>query len=138
MKLVDTADLKSADAERRRAGSSPALGTRTCLIFRHSPSCHAAPKANESAIRRGGQSPYYRAAVAPSASGAPPSKPLRTSAAPDALLFPGFSRGGALSENALLALLARAGYFGRQTAHGFRASFSTWAHEVREGRSGCD
>jgi integrase len=59
-------------------------------------------------------------------------KPLRTSAAPDALLFPGFSRGGALSENALLALLARAGYFGRQTAHGFRASFSTWAHEVRE------
>ena len=41
-------------------------------------------------------------------------------------------RHGALSENALLALLARAGYFGRQTAHGFRASFSTWAHEVRE------
>lgn len=34
-------------------------------------------------------------------------KPLRTSAAPDALLFPGFSRGGALSENDLLALLAR-------------------------------
>jgi hypothetical protein len=32
----------------------------------------------------------------------------------------------------LLALLARAGYFGRQTAHGFRASFSTWAHEVHE------
>ena len=37
-----------------------------------------------------------------------------------------------LSENALLALLARAGFFGRQTAHGFRASFSTWAHEERE------
>jgi integrase len=37
-----------------------------------------------------------------------------------------------LSENALLALLARAGYFGRQTSHGFRASFSTWAHEVHE------
>ena len=49
----------------------------------------------------------------------------RTSA-PDptipALLFPGFTRHGALSENALLALLARAGYFGRQTAHGFRAA----------------
>ncbi len=27
VKLVDTADLKSADAETRRAGSSPALGT---------------------------------------------------------------------------------------------------------------
>jgi integrase len=59
-------------------------------------------------------------------------KPLRTSDDGGALLFPGFTRHGALSENALLALLARAGYFGRQTAHGFRASFSTWAHEVRE------
>ena len=49
-----------------------------------------------------------------------------------ALLFPGFTRHGALSENALLALLARAGYYGRQTGHGFRASFSTWAHEVHE------
>lgn len=58
--------------------------------------------------------------------------PLRTSADDSALLFPGFTRHGALSENALLALLARAGYFGRQTAHGFRASFSTWAHEVQE------
>ena len=46
------------------------------------------------------------------------------------LLFPGFTRYGALSENALLSLLARAGYFGRQTGHGFRASFSTWAHET--------
>ena len=27
VKLVDTADLKSADAETRRAGSTPALGT---------------------------------------------------------------------------------------------------------------
>lgn len=59
-------------------------------------------------------------------------KPLRTSKAADALIFPGFTRHGALSENALLALLARAGYFGRQTTHGFRASFSTWAHEVAE------
>lgn len=59
-------------------------------------------------------------------------KPLRTSDDGASLLFPGFTRHGALSENALLALLARAGYFGRQTAHGFRASFSTWAHEVRE------
>lgn len=57
---------------------------------------------------------------------------LRTTEAPDALIFPGFTRHGALSENALLALLARAGYFGRQTSHGFRASFSTWAHEVAE------
>ena len=59
-------------------------------------------------------------------------KKLRTSKDPGALLFPGFTRHGALSENALLALLARAGYFGRQTAHGFRSSFSTWAHEVAE------
>jgi integrase len=57
---------------------------------------------------------------------------LRTDDSANALLFPGFTRHGALSENALLALLARAGYFGRQTAHGFRASFSTWAHEVAE------
>jgi integrase len=57
---------------------------------------------------------------------------LRTGDGTDALLFPGFTRHGALSENALLAFLARAGYFGRQTGHGFRASFSTWAHEVAE------
>lgn len=57
---------------------------------------------------------------------------LRTGPDEAALLFPGFTRHGALSENALLALLARAGYFGRQTTHGFRAAFSTWAHEVHE------
>jgi integrase len=57
---------------------------------------------------------------------------IRTGPEESALLFPGFTRHGALSENALLALLARAGYFGRQTAHGFRALFSTWAHEVHE------
>jgi integrase len=54
---------------------------------------------------------------------------LRTSDDADALLFPGFTRHGALSENALLAMLARAGYFGRQTSHGFRSAFSTWANE---------
>ena len=59
--------------------------------------------------------------------------PLRTSDDAGALLFPGFTRNGALSENALLALLARAGYFGRPRHRtGFRASFSTWAHEVHE------
>jgi integrase len=57
---------------------------------------------------------------------------IRASADDGALLFPGFTRHGALSENALLALLARAGYYGRQTSHGFRAAFSTWAHEVQE------
>ncbi len=61
-------------------------------------------------------------------------KSLRLSEDPGALIFPGFTRvgHGALSENALLALLARAGFFGRQTAHGFRGSFSTWAHEDAE------
>jgi integrase len=57
---------------------------------------------------------------------------LRTGPEDTALLFPGFTRHGALSENALLALLARAGFYGRQTAHGFRAAFSTWAHEEHE------
>lgn len=59
-------------------------------------------------------------------------KPLRTSEDADALIFPGFTKHGALSENALLALLERAGYAGKQTSHGFRAAFSTWAHEERE------
>ena len=57
-------------------------------------------------------------------------KELRTHDGTDALLFPGFTRAGPLSENAILALLARAGYFGRQTGHGFRAAFSTWANEA--------
>jgi integrase len=49
----------------------------------------------------------------------------------DSLLFPGFGRrnGGGLSENALLALLVRGGLYGRQTAHGFRSMFSSWAHD---------
>jgi hypothetical protein len=55
---------------------------------------------------------------------------LRTSNDPGALIFPGFTRYGHLSENAILALLARAGFYGRQTGHGFRASFSTWANET--------
>lgn len=58
--------------------------------------------------------------------------PLRASDTDGALLFPGFTRSGALSENAFLALLARAGYFGRQTMHGMRAAFSTWAHETAD------
>ena len=57
---------------------------------------------------------------------------IRVSPEPEALLFPGFTRHGALSENAMLALLARAGYFGRQTSHGFRSSFSTWSNEEHE------
>ena len=35
VKLVDTVDLKSTDAETRRAGSSPALGTRKPVTNRH-------------------------------------------------------------------------------------------------------
>jgi hypothetical protein len=34
VKLVDTVDLKSTDAETRRAGSSPALGTRNPVVTR--------------------------------------------------------------------------------------------------------
>lgn len=59
---------------------------------------------------------------------------LRTTNAPDELIFPGFTRSGYLSENAITALLARCGFFGRQTGHGFRASFSTWAHETAKAR----
>ena len=54
---------------------------------------------------------------------------LRASDDAGALVFPGFSKAGTLSENALLALLARAGFFGRMTTHGLRASFATWAHQ---------
>jgi integrase len=59
-------------------------------------------------------------------------RPLRRSDEADALIFPGFTRAGSLSENALLAMIARAGFYGRQTSHGFRAAFSTWAHETYE------
>jgi integrase len=54
---------------------------------------------------------------------------LRQTGEPDELLFPGFTRIGHLSENAFIALLARAGFYGRQTAHGFRATFRTWCGE---------
>lgn len=57
---------------------------------------------------------------------------LRTSDDDSAIIFPGFAsraKHGALSENALLAMLARAGYFGRMTTHGLRASASTWMYE---------
>jgi integrase len=54
---------------------------------------------------------------------------LRQTRKPDELIFPGFTRAGHLSENAFTALLARAGFYGRQTAHGMRSAFATWAHE---------
>jgi integrase len=56
-------------------------------------------------------------------------KTLRQTGEDSELVFPGFTRRGSLSENAFIALLARAGYYGRQTAHGARAAFSSWAHE---------
>jgi integrase len=54
---------------------------------------------------------------------------LRQTRDPGELIFPGFTRHGVLSENAFIALLARAGFYGRMTAHGARAAFSSWAHE---------
>ncbi len=54
---------------------------------------------------------------------------LRQTREPGELIYPGFTRGGYLSEAAFTALLARAGYYGRQTAHGMRGAFATWAHE---------
>jgi integrase len=54
---------------------------------------------------------------------------LRQTRDPGELIFPGFTRTGHLSENAFTALLARAGFYGRQTAHGFRSAFRTWAGE---------
>lgn len=53
----------------------------------------------------------------------------RTGNRPEDLLFPGYSSSGLLSENAMLALIRRAGYLKKQTTHGFRAAFSTWANE---------
>ena len=56
---------------------------------------------------------------------------LRQTNNADELIFPGYGgrHGGALSENASIALLARAGVYGRATPHGFRSSFASWAHE---------
>ena len=56
-------------------------------------------------------------------------KELRQTHEPDELIFPGYTRHGALFENAFIALLARCGFHRRQTAHGFRAAFKTWAGE---------
>src|SRR5207244_500557 len=41
-------------------------------------------------------------------------KELRQTGAADEYVFAGFSRSGAFSENAILSLIARAGWFGRQ------------------------
>ena len=41
-----------------------------------------------------------------------------------------FTRTGHLFQSRAPALLARAVFYGRQTAHGVRASFSTWANET--------
>ncbi|HEY9247549.1 MAG TPA: tyrosine-type recombinase/integrase [Rariglobus sp.] len=46
---------------------------------------------------------------------------------PDGLVFPGEAEDGRLSENTLLAVMARHGWKGRATPHGMRASFRTWA-----------
>lgn len=48
-------------------------------------------------------------------------------------LFPlPYGEGGALSENAMTALLERMGYKHLATAHGFRSSFKDWASEETE------
>lgn len=52
---------------------------------------------------------------------------LRTSAAPDALVFPGAKPGRPMSDMTLVMLLRRAGV--ACTAHGFRSSFRDWAAE---------
>ena len=54
---------------------------------------------------------------------------LRTSAAPDAPVFPGAAAGTGLSNMAMLTLLRR---MGRDdlTAHGFRSTFRDWAAET--------
>jgi integrase len=44
--------------------------------------------------------------------------------------FPNDVTGARLSENAMLALIDRMGFKDKATAHGFRASFRTWALET--------
>jgi integrase len=44
-------------------------------------------------------------------------------------IFPNDRTGKALSENALLAVIERAGLKGKVTSHGFRSSFRDWARE---------
>ena len=53
---------------------------------------------------------------------------LRSGEDPDAFVFPGGKPGKALSNMAFLMLLRRLGH-GGLTAHGFRATFRTWASE---------
>ncbi len=49
---------------------------------------------------------------------------------PETLLFPGErDHDKPMSNNTLLMMLRRLGYFGRMTGHGWRGLFSTWAHE---------
>jgi integrase len=63
---------------------------------------------------------------------------LRQSDKADAFVFPGYTRGGHLSENAFTALLARAGFLGsRQVPHGFRSAFSSYMYE-RADKKGFD
>lgn len=48
----------------------------------------------------------------------------------DALLFPNDRDADKrMSENAVLALIKRIGYASKQTGHGFRSQFSSWAAE---------
>jgi integrase len=54
---------------------------------------------------------------------------LRTSAAPEAIVFPGQRQGQGLSNMAMLVLLRRIGR-GDLTAHGFRSTFRGWAAEI--------
>jgi integrase len=54
---------------------------------------------------------------------------LRTSAAPEAIVFPGQRQGQALSNMAMLVLLRRMGH-GDLTTHGFRSSFRDWCGET--------
>jgi integrase len=56
---------------------------------------------------------------------------LRQTNRANEFLFPGFGRrhGGALAENTSTGLITRAGYHRKQSAHGFRSAFASWAHE---------
>jgi integrase len=54
---------------------------------------------------------------------------LRTTASPDAIVFPGQRPGRGLSNMAMLVLLRRMGR-SDLTAHGFRSTFSDWAAET--------
>lgn len=49
---------------------------------------------------------------------------------PNGLVFPGESENGQLSENTLLAVMARHGWKGKATPHGMRAAFRTWCSKT--------